>query len=82
MQTPITITIESARFFETTLGVFRNALLYLLLLTMECRERERDKAGADMGSRFFETKLGVVSFTFTSHGLRERMTDRKRPGKK
>jgi len=49
---------------------------------MECRERERDKAGADMGSRFFETKLGVVSFTFTSHGLRERMTDRKKAGRK
>ena len=43
MQTPITITIESARFFETTIGVVRNALLYLLLLTMDCRERVRDR---------------------------------------
>ena len=47
MQTPITITIESARFYETTLSVFRNALLIFLFLTMDCRERERDKEGAD-----------------------------------
>ena len=47
MQTPITITIESVRFFETTIGVVRNALHYLLLLTMDCGERmtERKKAG-------------------------------------
>ena len=48
MQPPITITIESARFSETTLGVVRNALLFLLLLTMDCRGREREdtkKAG-------------------------------------
>ena len=42
---PITITIESARFLETTIGVVRNALLYLLLVTMDCRGRERDEAG-------------------------------------
>ena len=42
---PITITIEFARFFETTLSVFRNALLLLLLLTMDCRGRVIDEAG-------------------------------------
>ena len=41
----ITITIESARFIETTLSIFRNALLYLLLLTMDCGGRERGEAG-------------------------------------
>ena len=46
---PITITIESARFFETTLGVVSNALLFLLLLTMDCRERVIDEAGAETG---------------------------------
>ena len=43
---PITITIESARFFETTLGVVSNALLFLLLLTMgavETRQSENTK---------------------------------------
>ena len=45
MQIPITITIESARFFETTLGVVSNALLLLLLLTMDCGERVIDEAG-------------------------------------
>ena len=39
---PITITIESARFSETTTGVVSNALLFLLLLTMDCGERERE----------------------------------------
>ena len=42
---PITITIESARFFETTIGVVSNALLLLLLLTMDCGERVIDEAG-------------------------------------
>ena len=42
---PITITIESASFIETTLSIFRNALLYLLLLTMDCGGRERGEAG-------------------------------------
>ena len=41
MQTPITITIESARFLETKIGIVRNALLFLLLPTMDCGERER-----------------------------------------
>lgn len=32
------------------LGVFfRNALLFLLLLTMDCRGRERGETGAEMG---------------------------------
>ena len=73
MQTPITITIESASFIETTLSIFRNALLYLLLLTMECRERERDKAGADMrvgSSKPHWVLLATLHFiTSTNHGL-------------
>ena len=76
MQIPITITIESARFFETTLGVVSNALLYLLLLTMDCRGRERGEAGADMrvGSSkphwvFFATLHFITS---SNHGVREK----------
>ena len=61
MQTPITITIESARFFETTLGVVSNALLFLLLLTMDCRERVREdtiKGRAKIARPF----LGLIIF--------------------
>lgn len=60
MQTPITITIESASFIETTLSVFRNALLYLLLLTMDCGKRmtDRKKAGRKNRSAF----LGLIIF--------------------
>ena len=43
MQIPITITIESARFIETTLGVVSNALAFLLLLTMDCGKRMKDR---------------------------------------
>ena len=39
---------------------FRNALHYLLLLTMDCRGRERDKAGADM--RVVSLKPHLVLF--------------------
>ena len=72
MQTPITITIESARFFETTLSVFRNALLFLLLLTMDCRERMIDEAGAETGvgsSKPHWVLLATLYFyAFTNHG--------------
>ncbi len=36
--------LDGCRFIETTLGVVSNALLYLLLLTMDCRGRVIDEA--------------------------------------
>lgn len=53
---------------------------------MECRERERDEAGADM--RVGSSKLHWVFlvapyfFTSTNRGLRERVIDRKKAGRK
>jgi len=72
MQTPITITIESARFSEATIGVVRNALLYLLLLTMDCRGRVRDKADAEIGRGSSKPQLVLLATLFfitsTNHG--------------
>ena len=59
MQTPITITIESARFSETTIGIVRNALLYLLLLTMDCGKRMTDRKKAGRNRSAF---LGSIIF--------------------
>ena len=80
MQTPITITIESARFFETTLSVFRNALLLLLLLTMDCRGRVIDEAGAEMGIDPLKPHwvLFATLFFFTSTNREMKQEQQKR----
>lgn len=81
MQTPITITIESARFFETTLSVFRNALLLLLLLTTVCRERERGEAGAEMGidslKPYWVLLATLYFFTSTNREMKQEQQKRK-----
>ena len=81
MQTPITITIKSARFFETTLGVVSNALLLLLLLAMDCRGRVRGEAGADigMGSSNPDWMLFAMLYFFTStnHEMKQEQQKRK-----
>ena len=81
MQTPITITIESARFFETTLSVFRNALLLLLLLTMDCRGRVIDEAGAEMGIDPLKPHWVLLAmlyfFTSTNHEMKQEQQKRK-----
>ena len=81
MQTPITITIESARFFETTLGVVSNALLFLLLLTMDCRERERGEAGAEIGRVSLKPQLVLLAmlyfFTSTNREMKQEQQKRK-----
>lgn len=56
---PITITIESARFFETTIGVVSNALLLLLLLTMDCGGRMTDRKRPGENRSAF---LGLIIF--------------------
>lgn len=61
MQTPITITIESARFSETTIVIVRNALFYLLLLTMDCGERVRDRIEKRPGENR-SAFLGLIIF--------------------
>ena len=58
---PITITIESARFFETTLGVFSQRSTFLLLLTMDCRGRVRDKADAEIGRGSSKPQLVLLA---------------------
>ena len=55
----ITITIESARFFETTIGVVSNALLLLLLLTMDCGGRMTDRKRPGENRSAF---LGLIIF--------------------
>lgn len=79
MQTPITITIESARFSKTTLSVIRNALLYLLPLTMGAVETRPSRK---MPIR----SLGVFSqstsfFTSSNHGLRRKGERKQKKGR-
>ena len=77
MQTHITITIESARFFETTLGVFSQRSTFFTSSNHGLqRKGERDKAGADMGVdslKPYWVLFATLHFiTSSNHGVREK----------
>ena len=69
------------------LGVFFVTLyFYLLLLTMEYGGSERDEAGTDMGVDSLKPNWVLLATlclsSFANHGLRKRMKDRKKAGRK
>ena len=87
MQTPITITIESARFFETTLGVFSQRSTFFTSSNHGVQGKGERRGRHLEGSRFFETTLGVVRnalllLLLLTMDCRERVRDRKKAGRK